>query len=377
MGKIDMNERINRNLKRETDNLQRLITYGINSKDQVREKLIDILKLMDKRSKEEKSKDFKEYLDFVGRLYEYSFFNTILIQLQCKRHNITPSLIASRKRWQKYGRDIKENARPIGILVPKFRYYFDFSENQEEPKAIPYLHHFAVGYVYDYSDTTGKPLPKYLLNGFKVKGKFNEKWLKNITKFASENNIDIIEVKESFITGGSIAREVFLPSKSMSAEEKKNYYKKDRYILRINQDLDVKSKFAVILHELAHLYLGHLGNDDEKKIKGRSYLDRNIKEGEAECVAYLVCKKLGLETKSAEYLTIYNCSEFPSLLRLITVSRDLEYVVRGKKKSIIMKEENKTQETKSEHIHMKTENENDVSYLRSIMQDLVKSEALL
>ncbi len=67
------------------------------------------------------------------------------------------------------------------------------------------------------------------------------------------------------------------------------------------------------MHELAHLFLGHTGhkvlNYIKKKTKTKNLISRslskNVQELEAETVSYLICHRLGLETKSAEYLASY------------------------------------------------------------------------
>lgn len=58
-------------------------------------------------------------------------------------------------------------------------------------------------------------------------------------------------------------------------------------------------------HELAHIYLGHLGSDEDKWWPSRLNLTRNQREMEAESVAFIVCSRAGLISHSAEYLSAY------------------------------------------------------------------------
>ena len=64
----------------------------------------------------------------------------------------------------------------------------------------------------------------------------------------------------------------------------------------------VKQKsWQLVFHELAHLFCQHIGCS---WWEGRSYT-RETKEFEAETVAYLVCKRLGIQSHSVEYLANY------------------------------------------------------------------------
>ncbi|GAG47110.1 unnamed protein product [marine sediment metagenome] len=68
------------------------------------------------------------------------------------------------------------------------------------------------------------------------------------------------------------------------------------------------------------------GSDKDRWWPSRMNLTRNQKEIEAESVAYIVCRRLGLITKSAEYLTGYIKDEND----LSRISVDLITKVAGK-----------------------------------------------
>jgi hypothetical protein len=76
------------------------------------------------------------------------------------------------------------------------------------------------------------------------------------------------------------------------------------FVVDINQDLPLNSRYASAVHELGHIYCGHLGSVKGAWWKDREGIDRSIKEIEAESVSYLVCKRRGLETKSEQYLAL-------------------------------------------------------------------------
>ena len=78
-----------------------------------------------------------------------------------------------------------------------------------------------------------------------------------------------------------------------------------RYELLVNGDLSRESRFATVVHELAHLYGGHLGTPNAKWWPDRRGLAPEVKELEAESVAYLVCLRAGIDCVSETYLADY------------------------------------------------------------------------
>jgi antirestriction protein ArdC len=59
------------------------------------------------------------------------------------------------------------------------------------------------------------------------------------------------------------------------------------------------------VHELGHLFLGHLGLDKALSVPDRASTKNKSDELEAESVAYLVCSRHGVENKSESYLSNY------------------------------------------------------------------------
>ena len=56
-------------------------------------------------------------------------------------------------------------------------------------------------------------------------------------------------------------------------------------------------------HELAHLALGHLGQDKKLSVPARPALSHAQQELETETVAYIVCERNGVKPKSQTYLS--------------------------------------------------------------------------
>lgn len=73
----------------------------------------------------------------------------------------------------------------------------------------------------------------------------------------------------------------------------------------MNSDHPRETKYATLVHELAHLYCGHLGTPNESWWPGRRGLSDAQVEFEAESVCYLVCERAGLRNPSGPYLSDY------------------------------------------------------------------------
>jgi antirestriction protein ArdC len=85
---------------------------------------------------------------------------------------------------------------------------------------------------------------------------------------------------------------------------------KDRthYLIQINRNHSPSVQFSTLAHELAHLCLGHLGEDKALSIPDRTGSSRTHIELEAESAAYLLCGRNGVESNSEKYLSNYVAS---------------------------------------------------------------------
>jgi hypothetical protein len=77
------------------------------------------------------------------------------------------------------------------------------------------------------------------------------------------------------------------------------------YSITFNKNQLPPVQFVTIAHELAHLFLGHLGEDRAWNITERQRTYHDQRELEAESVAYLVSKRRRVESKSEAYLSNY------------------------------------------------------------------------
>lgn len=150
--------------------------------------------------------------------------------------------------------------------------------------------------VFDLDSTTGPPLPARLLRLGRFEGRWNDDWLAHLIEHAKRRGIRV-NFKPLSLTRAGFVQE----SHGREGE---------RFRIVINDDLGPSDRFGVLCHELAHVWLGHLGSDRDAPWPSRSHLGRAAIEIEAEATAYLVTRRLGLVGTSAEYISQYlNASE--------------------------------------------------------------------
>lgn len=80
---------------------------------------------------------------------------------------------------------------------------------------------------------------------------------------------------------------------------------KPDYQIRLNATHEPHVQFATLVHELGHLFLGHLGPDAYLRIAERPRPQHGQRELEAESLAYLVCRRRGVTSKSESYPADY------------------------------------------------------------------------
>jgi len=67
-----------------------------------------------------------------------------------------------------------------------------------------------------------------------------------------------------------------------------------RYEILLNAKHSAETKYATLVHDMAHLYCGHLGTPNEKWWPKRNQLTEEVCEFEAESISYLICTRLYL-----------------------------------------------------------------------------------
>lgn len=216
---------------------------------------------------------FSDFLEFVRRFNRFSAFNVMLIETQ--RPGATA--IGSREQWQKIDRRIKPTAVPIAVLWP-----------------------FApVRWVYELNDTYGRPVPPDQTDPFQVLGAPPGVSWSSTVQAADRRGVRV-ELTDKF--GNWLAGQAGVLHGGADGAVVSGTGRKHRWLVHINGALSSGARFAALAHELGHIYCGHLGSHPEGFWPDRKYLTTSQKEMEAEAVAYLACKRLSIDVRSAEYL---------------------------------------------------------------------------
>ena len=219
------------------------------------------------------SKEFFRFFNFIAKFNHYSRFNTMLVYLQDESVTFFGSSTFWRKR---YNRRINADATPYVMLQP-------FGP---------------VMLAYDLFQTAGADSPeKFLEKGlgskpFEVKGRINPETLDDAIEIARSLGIKISFKPLSYFNAGYVTT-IF----------------KGHVEIALRQGMSYEQNMAVLIHELGHLFLGHTGHPILRSKKGNGSsiklmnraLTITARELEAETISFLICKKLGLESKAAEY----------------------------------------------------------------------------
>lgn len=215
------------------------------------------------------SETVQELLDFTIRLREFAPFNAMLLHIQ------KPGLTHAATAWDwrsRFGRVPKLGARPLLIL-----------------RAMG-----PVDFVFDILDTEGRDVPHGAF-AFPTLGSLAEKRFRELINSIAREKIECLVLDAGDAQAGWI--ELLAESNSRQG--------KNLYRLAYNGNHSAPTRFVTVAHELAHLYLGHLGPDRGRRVPDRRMTTHNLREVEAEMTSYLVAKRNGLEPKSESYLANY------------------------------------------------------------------------
>ena len=212
------------------------------------------------------------YLTAMSHFHNYSFGNI----LQIARQKPDATRVAGLYAWNQLGRRVKKGEKGIQILAPMIgvKRKKDAEAEQDITKQnVPVLVGFRAVYVFDVSQTEGKELPG--MDGIKGEvGEHRDRLIDFITAQGIELEFnERIAPAMGMSYGGKI---VLLPGQSKAEE------------------------FATLVHELAHEML--------HKAERRTQTTKTVRETEAEAIAFVVSKAVGLQTgtASADYIQLYH-----------------------------------------------------------------------
>lgn len=233
------------------------------------------------------SKEYYQLLDFIAHFHFCAPFNAMLVHTQMPG----ATFVATAHQWRmKYKREIKTEAHPRIILRTMGPVDFVFDVSETEPlKDAP-------------------ELPLLVTDPFTVrKGCVGDEYNMTIEN-AMRDGVEVHKPDKGSLSAGEISnckngRSYFLLLKQRPRAE---YVEVPiRYQLIMNKNLSPETLYATLVHELAHLYCGHLGTPDEVWWPDRKGVPEEIREFEAESVCYLICTRLGIDNPSDQYLALF------------------------------------------------------------------------
>ncbi len=240
--------------------------------------------------KQGKSETLLRYLDTLSKFHRYSFGNCMLIAIQ----KPSATLVAGFHRWKELHRWVRKGETGISILAPivlRKKAASDSRDEGEEPESreARALRGFRVVHVFDISQTEGQELPSFGSAEGDPGGRLPR--LQEIvrSKGIALDYVDSLDGALGRSEGGKIS---------------------------ILSTLSPAESFATLVHELAHELL-HRGDR-------RKDTTKVIRETEAEAVAYVVNRAVGLQgtVKSVDYIQLWNGDE-AVLLQSLECIRDV------------------------------------------------------
>jgi antirestriction protein ArdC len=225
----------------------------------------------------------RRYEQFLSKLHNYSFYNTLLI------YNSIPhaSHIAGYRKWQELGRQVRKGEKAIQIFAPIFKTIkqtesIEHSEQEPEKK---YLTGFVTVPVFDISQTDGEDLPS-LVSDFG-----NSTMLFDMFVNVFKTDYDIIQQTLKFELGGYT----------------------DGKVIVLNDCKSEEQKLKTLIHEISHCLLGHVGNNEK---------DRSTKEVEAEMTAFIVSEHFGIDSSSYSfgYLTSWGRGNIEQIMNSVEIA---------------------------------------------------------
>src|ERR1700728_3606959 len=212
------------------------------------------------------------YFDAMSRFHHYSFGNI----LEIARQRPTATRVAGMYAWNQLGRRVKKGEKGIRILAPIIgtkRKKDEEAEKDITKQNTRVLVGFRNAYVFDVAQTDGAELPAMREMSGSV-GDNHER----LVSFIEEQGIELVFTENiapalGVSYGGRIA---ILPGQSKAEE------------------------FSTLVHELAHEML--------HKAERRTTTTKVVKETEAEAIAFIVGKAVGLKVggASADYIHLYH-----------------------------------------------------------------------
>lgn len=264
------------------------------------------------------SEKFKELLDNLSKFHQYSTNNILLVLGQ----NPSATQLAGYNKWRSdFNRQVKRGEKglmiwmPVEVKVKEEQYARDsdghriVDENGEfiKEKVETKKKTFKITYTFDISQTEqieGKPVIE-LSPTHELEGDVNHfENLKNAIISISPARIDF----ESY------------------SGDSKGYYDSVINKIVVQKGMSEQQTLKTMIHEVAHSVVHN--SDNLKKLKNEENVDlsRNDMEVQAESIAYIVCKHLGIDTSEYSFPYVATWKDRLPVDGIDTITKNLKYI---------------------------------------------------
>jgi antirestriction protein ArdC len=219
-----------------------------------------------------KSDALTAYLNAMSRFHNYSFGNV----LEIARQRPSATCVAGMYAWNQLGRRVKKGEKGIRILAPIIgikRKKDEEAEKDVTKQNTRVLVGFRNAYVFDVEQTDGAELPAMREISGDVGANHDR-----LVSLIEEQGIELVFTENiAPALGASYGGRIAIVPGQSKAEE-----------------------FSTLVHELGHELL--------HKAQRRTTTTKVVKETEAEAIAFVVGKAVGLQTgsASADYIQLYH-----------------------------------------------------------------------
>lgn len=210
------------------------------------------------------SEGWTTYLNFASKFHAYSANNLMLILIQ--RPDATQ--VASYRKWQELGRQVRKGEHSIGIFAPMTRTRTDEATGDRKT----WVSGFKVVSVFDVSQTDGDPLPEDPARPVLLEGDAPQGLLDSLT---------------AIVTGHGYSLR-FGPTE----RGENGYTRPSDKVVQVTEGLSPAQTVKTLAHEIAHMLL-HV---DEDVLNAEALAHRGVAEVEAESTAHLVMAEHGVAT---------------------------------------------------------------------------------
>lgn len=224
---------------------------------------------------------WKAFLDTAAQFPRYSFNNNLLVQLQCPGATRVQGAGNKAKTtgWAKLGRYPSKGSKAIWIFAPCTYKREIENEKTGETTTVSQLRGFKLVPVFDVSQTDGTPLPEIPVRYEPVTG-----------------DVDPAIVTELIAKIADHGFQVEFTELAGSADGNTDFISK---VVHIDAQSSSANQALTLAHELAHIALDHGSRISEYHTGANG--SRSSMEIEAESVAYVLARRLGIPTESSSF----------------------------------------------------------------------------